>query len=319
MLTRLQTEPTVSAGDEGSSHPWFPRLLIAFAVLLSAGLLYRALARYDPGELFDSIRSVDRSQLFMAIGWAAASYLCLTLNDFLALRYVGKPLPYRYAALTSFVALAFGHNVGFAALSSGAIRYRFYSVKGLGSEDLAKIIVFCGTTIFLGMFVLGDTALLLRPEFGETMTGLSQPAVIGVGIGLLAFPLAYLVLAWCWRTPKKLFRWSIEMPGVGLAFAQLAVGTMNFMFVAACLYSVMSSVADVGYVEVLAAFVIANTATIVTHTPGGLGVIEVVVTLLLRRPDLVGAVLVFRFAYYLLPLAVGAIVFALAEAQRRRA
>lgn len=34
---------------------------------------------------------------------------------------------YPRAALASFTSLAIGHNVGVAALSSGAVRYRFYS------------------------------------------------------------------------------------------------------------------------------------------------------------------------------------------------
>ena len=62
---------------------------------------------------------------------------------------------------------------------------------------------------------------------------------------------------------------------------------------------------------------LANTATILTHTPGGLGVIETVVLLVLKRPDLIGAVLLFRFVYFLLPLCLGAAVFAIAELRWR--
>ena len=256
-------------------------------------------------------------RLFVAIGWASASYLCLTLNDWLALRYVGRPLPYPYAALTSFVALAFGHNIGFAALSSGAIRYRFYSRQGLSGEALVKIIVFCGTTIFLGMFLLGDLALLLRPDFAQRMTGLSREATYWLGGALLVLPIGYLGIACLPRRAYRIFRWSVEIPDIGIALAQIVVGCLNFTFVAACLHAVVSAIAEVGYFEVLAAFVIANAATIVTHAPGGLGVIETVVMLLLRRPELIGAVLVFRFVYYLLPLGLGAISLALAEARWR--
>lgn len=302
----------------GHWRPWLSRLLIALAILLSAGLLYRTLSNYDVDELTASVTSVPLSSLFAAIGWAAASYLCLTINDWLALRFVGKPQPYPYAALTSFVALGFGHNIGFAALSSGAIRYRFYSRKGLGAEAVAKIIVFCGVTIFLGMFVLGDLALLFRPDFAEIMTGLSGQAVYLIGGALLSVPLIYLGLAATMRRPLKFRHWSVEMPPPVFAAAQIAVGTVNFTFVAACLYAIVSPIAEVGYFEVLAAFVIANTATIITHAPGGLGVMETVVLLLLRRPELIGAILVFRFVYYLLPLALATILFALSEIHWRR-
>src|SRR5690606_1118282 len=45
--------------------------------------------------------------------FAAASYLCLTGFDALAVRYAGRPLPYRRVALASFVSLTIGHNIGF--------------------------------------------------------------------------------------------------------------------------------------------------------------------------------------------------------------
>ena len=298
---------------------WLSQALIGAAVLLSAVLLYRTLSGYDFDDLVESVRSVPSSSLLAALSWAAASYFCLTFNDWIALRYVDRPLSYRSAAMTSFIALSFGHNVGFAALSSGAIRYHFYSRRGLDGGEVAKLIVFCGTTIFLGMFVLGAFALLFRPDFGETMSGLSRGTFLAIGSGLLVAPLAFLLLAFRLHGPHQFIRWQLEIPRPPTAVAQIAIGTVNFLLVAACLHATVSASADVGYVEVLAAFIIANTVTIITHTPGGLGVIETVILLLLRRPELIGAVLIFRFVYYLVPLGLGSLLFAYVELHHRRA
>ena len=131
----MQSNQNPSAGIAGGarhrsnrrSHParlWLTRSLILGAALLSTVLLYRTLRQYNLAELLESVRAISLWRLLQAVGWAAASYLCLTFNDWLALRYARKPLPYRTAALTSFVALSFGHNIGFAALSSGAIPTR---------------------------------------------------------------------------------------------------------------------------------------------------------------------------------------------------
>lgn len=60
-------------------------------------------------------------------------------------------------------------------------------------------------------------------------------------------------------------------------------------------------------------YVIANTASLISHVPGGLGVIEIVVTLFLPDATLIGAFLVFRFVYFLVPLILGASLFAIAE------
>jgi len=304
------------------SHPtkprvWWARLVIVLALAISSFLLYQTLTQYDLGELVQSVRSVPVSSLLAAVGWAAASYVCLTANDWLAVRFAGHPLPYRQAALTSFVALSFGHNIGFAALSSGAIRYRFYAKAGLGMADVAKVIVFCGCTIFLGMFILGVVALVARPDFAEQLTGIPQGDVRAIGIGLAAVPCAYLTASALLRRPLRFFGRLFEMPSPYLVLGQLAVGTVNFLFVAACLDATVSAMSDVQYFEVLSAFILANTATILTHTPGGLGVIETVVLLVLQRPDLIGAVLLFRFVYFLLPLCLGAALFAVVELRWR--
>ena len=120
-------------------------LIAAAAIGLAAFLLYRTLSRYSLDQLVEAVSAVPVPRLLGAAGFAAASYLCLTCFDYLALRYVGKPLPYPKAALASFTALSLGHNIGLAALSSGAVRYRFYSRWGLSTGEVAKVIVFCGS------------------------------------------------------------------------------------------------------------------------------------------------------------------------------
>src|SRR5690606_20540795 len=102
---------------------------------------------------------IPAANIALAFAFAACSYLCLTVFDFLALRYAGKPLSYPRAALASFTSLAIGHNVGVAALSSGAVRYRFYSRWGLDAEEIAKLIVFCAVTVSLGLVTLAGLCL----------------------------------------------------------------------------------------------------------------------------------------------------------------
>jgi uncharacterized membrane protein YbhN (UPF0104 family) len=307
-----------SVRDRGTAtKAWLAKLVVVGAIAISAVLLFRTLSNYGFADIVQSVRSVPAASLLIAVGWAAASYGCLTMNDWLAVRYAGRPLPYRQTALASFVALAFGHNIGFAALSSGAIRYRFYSKAGLGMAELAKVIVFCGCTIFLGLFILGVTTLLARPDLAEKMTGFSTAEVRAIGGALAIVPFAYLVASVLLRRPFQVFGRSFQMPSPSLALGQMAVGTVNFLFVAACLDATVSAISNVQYFEVLSAYILANTATVVTHTPGGLGVIETVILMVLQRPDAIGAVLLFRLVYFLLPLCLGAVLFAVFELRWR--
>lgn len=291
---------------------WAPWITLAVVVVILF-MLSRALSHYDFDDVMQSVRSADLGRLSLAIAFAAGSYLTLTLFDTLAVRYVGRKLPYRCTALASFTGLSIGHTVGLAALSSGAVRYRFYSRWGLSAQDIGKLIVFCGLTVGLGLVTLAGLAWTVRPTIAAELTGLPQWAVHAVGLGCLALSMSWVVLAAVRRAPLRVFRWKIKLPSLPIAAAQIAVGTLNFALVSASLYACILSVAEIGYVEVAASYVIANTAGIVSHVPGGLGVIEMVVTYLLPQTHILGAVLLFRAVYYLLPLPLGLLSFLAAE------
>jgi uncharacterized membrane protein YbhN (UPF0104 family) len=289
--------------------PWIT-LAISAAILF---MLSRVLRQYDFAEVLRALVSVDRSRLALAIACVAGSYFSLTLFDTLAVRYVRHALPYRRTAIASFTGLSIGHNVGLAALSSGAIRYRFYSRWGLSAMEIAKVIVFCALTVALGLLTLGGLAWTLRPRIAADLTGLPLPAVYVIGITCLVLSATWLVLAAGARRPIRIRRWALSIPPLRLAAAQIVVGTMNFAFVTAALHQCILTVAEARFVEVAAVYVIGNSAAIASHVPGGLGVIEGVVMYLLPQANLLSAVILFRAVYYLLPLPLGAVCFLAAE------
>jgi uncharacterized membrane protein YbhN (UPF0104 family) len=64
--------------------------------------------------------------------------------------------------------------------------------------------------------------------------------------------------------------------------------------------------------------VIANVTSLISHVPGGLGVIEAVVRYLLPGTNVIGALIAFRAVYFLLPLMLGGLLFALTELLLKR-
>lgn len=77
------------------------------------------------------------------------------------------------------------------------------------------------------------------------------------------------------------------------------------------------------YPTVLGVMLLGAVAGVVTHVPANLGVLEAVVVFALsaRLPahELLAAVLAYRAAYYLLPLALALLAYGLSEAAARRA
>jgi glycosyltransferase 2 family protein len=316
MLEKVGSHAQTAHGSERSnSRAWsaISTALALSAVLLGSFLLYRTLSRYEFSEIVASIRAVSPLRLAAACAFAAGSYLCLTGFDFLALRYAGRPLPYRQAALASFTGLSLGHNIGFAALSTGAIRYRFYSRWGLSAYEVAKVILFCGVTVGLGLATLGGLAVLLQPALAATIMGLQPAAAVGLGVLCLAVPTAYLGAAAAGWGRLSFRRWSLDMPPLRLAALQVLLGTLNFSLVAGCLHQTLSAISEVPYPAAATVYAIANTAALVSHVPGGLGVIEATVLFLLPDRSSIAAVLIFRFVYFLVPLCFGLVAFVLSE------
>lgn len=281
---------------------------------LFAWFLWRQWQEIDVGEVVSSARAIPLFNLLAAGGFAALSYLCLTGFDFMAVRYAGKPLPYHKVAVASFVSLSIGHNIGIAALSSGAIRYRFYSRLGLSEGDVGRVILFCGVTVGIGLLVLAGLAAVLNPSLAGEILRLDSPAlVVGLGLACLVLVAAYVAMAAFVRRPVHLRRWRLQMPRLRLALGQVVLGPLNFACVAGCLYWCVTALGDVGYLGVATAYVIGNLAALVSHVPGGLGVLEGVVMVLLPGSSVIGGLLVFRAVYFFVPLAIGAPLFGLIE------
>jgi glycosyltransferase 2 family protein len=310
--------PKAKQTEKKGWRRWVAPLIALTLVALAAFLLFRTLSQYRVEEITEALATISGRHFALMIACAAASYLSLTCFDWLALRYVGLKLAYPKVALASFCSLSLGHNIGFAALSSGAIRYRFYTRWGASAADIAKIIVFCGLTVGLGLMILGGLATLVRYDLASRVTGLPQGGCIALGIACLAAALGYLVLSAWWKRPFRVSRWTVEIPPLLLALAQVVVGPVNFAFVAACLYHALAAAGDVAYLEVAAVYVIANVTSLISHVPGGLGVIETVVRYLLPDAKVIGALVAFRAVYFLLPLMLGGPLFGLTELVLKR-
>ncbi|EJT02204.1 lysylphosphatidylglycerol synthase domain-containing protein [Rhizobium sp. CCGE 510] len=292
--------------------------LLVAALCLAVFLLYRIFQQYSLEQIVQSVRSIPLSNFCVALLFAAASYLCLGCFDLLAIRSLGKSLPYPKIALASFISLSLGHNIGFAGLSSGAFRYRYYSRWGLTTEDVAKIILFCGVTVGLGLITLGGLAMIVNPGDAGRLLRLDPARVRIFGLLALIVPVVYAGLAFFIRGKLRLWRWSFQLPRFSVAVAQVGVGTINFVFVSACLHQMLSAFGDVAFFRSVTAYVLANSAILVTHVPGGLGVLEATVSYAVPKEASIGALIAFRCVYFFIPLALGATLLAISEVVFRR-
>jgi phosphatidylglycerol lysyltransferase len=293
------------------------------ALLVFAGVAYvlhRELAHLQVRDVLGQFRSIGRADIVTALAFTAASYLLLGCYDLLALRYLGKRLSYARVAFTSFIASAFGYNLGLAAFTGAAVRLRLYSSAGLTALDVAAISGFGTLSIALGLFAIAGVSFVTAPERAATALHLYRPLAVALGAALLAVVAGYL--SWCLfaRRPLEIRGWALRAPHPGIAFAQTTISIIDMGLAAAVLWWLLPEAADVDFLTFAGAFAVAVAAGALSHVPGGLGVFETVMILMMPHvpaSSLLGSMLAYRAIYYLAPLFVAAALFAIEELRTR--
>ncbi|MGE5506031.1 MAG: lysylphosphatidylglycerol synthase domain-containing protein [Actinomycetota bacterium] len=312
-LLRLLRRPDVARGAGA--------LFSAVVFALALWVLHRAIGRFDVRAVVSAAASYPAATLVGALGMAAASYAVLTGFDGLAVRHIGRPMPPGWTALISFVSHAVSHNAGFAVLTGGSVRLRMYSTFGLGVGEVASVIAFAGLTFALGTIVLAGGAFILEGDKVARLLHLPAGAVIGVGWAATLVLAAYLAWTALAGRPLAVGGWRFATPSLGVSLLQITIAAADLALVAGALYLLLPLGKGVSYPAFVGLYVVATLAGIVSHVPGGLGVFEGALVLMLpqlQSDAVLAALLVFRVFYNLLPLLLAAVVLGVFELQLRR-
>jgi uncharacterized membrane protein YbhN (UPF0104 family) len=297
----------------------------AFGLVLLVVALYvmqREFRTLSVADIGRALSSIPPAQLWVAVGWTLLAYAVLTVYDRLGSVYAGHPVSYTRTSLAAFCAYTLAHNLGFAAVSGAAVRYRFYAAWGLPPLAIAKVVAFTSLTFGLGGFALGGTVLLLEPQVVPWI-GAHTPRWVmqGVGVLLWAVVLAYVTLSRLMPSFTA-FGHRIDLPGFRMACVQAGLATVDVAVTAMIFYSLLPSAEGLTFLRFLGIYVAAYTAGIAAHVPGGIGVFDGAMLVglqpFLPAAEVVGALLLFRVYYYIVPLFLAGGLFAWFEIAQRR-
>jgi phosphatidylglycerol lysyltransferase len=255
-----------------------------------------------------------------AIALTFLDYFILTGYDTLALFYIGHRLPYRKIAVASFVGYVFSHNA--TILGGSAARYRIYSGLGLSAGQVARLILFCSITFWLGFLALGGFTFVLHPQAIEHGTHLPFKTTWPIGVIFLILLATYLILTAVRKKPVIIRGWDLAIPSPGLSLCQIALASIDWAVAGSVLYVLLSNTIQMDYPEFIEIFLLAQITGLVSSVPGGLGVFEGVMLLLLSEvapaSSLIGSLLLYRVIYYLLPLGLASIILGVEEMSARK-
>jgi uncharacterized membrane protein YbhN (UPF0104 family) len=286
------------------------------AVLL-IGAVYVVQKEFRTLKIVDierALHAIPATSVAIAFACAVLSYCILTMYDRLGTIYVGQKVSYGKVAFVSFCAYALAHNLGFSTVSGAAVRYRLYSHWGLTPLQIGKVVAFCSLTFGLGGMVLGGAVLLTEPRavpfFGDS---LPVPLMYGIGAALWLVVIGYVTLARL-SGVVNLFGVAVRLPGWRMAILQVLLATADVATTSAIFYALLPAAPELTYPRLLGVYLASYTAGVVANVPGGLGVFDTAMLLglspYLAPPPIVGAIVVFRLCYYVIPLFLAGSLFA---------
>lgn len=206
-------------------------------------------------------------------------------------------------------------------LSGSAIRYRFYSAWGVSPGQIAQIIAFCNFSFWLGFFAVGGVLFILEPIAVPRLLNLPFSSVHPVGILFLAIVAIYLFWSIFGTRSLRIAGWTLPHLPIQLSLAQIIITSLDWALAAAVLYKLLPSAAPLSYAGFFGIYLLAQLAGILSNVPGGLGVFETVMLVLISPPvaakELFGALLAYRGIYYFLPLGVALLLLGGYELRQR--
>ncbi|HJT25448.1 MAG TPA: bifunctional lysylphosphatidylglycerol flippase/synthetase MprF, partial [bacterium] len=192
---------------------------------------------------------------------------------------------------------------------------------GLTAGETANVLVTCGMTFWVGFLTMGAVFFFLEPPELPSSVHLPFNSVASAGVFCVLAITAYLLSAVFVKKTIKIIKWKFPSPSIALALGQMVVGSLDWTCSGAALYLLLPP-NSLSFPSFLAIYLLAQITGFASQVPGGLGVLETVVVLLLSpilpASDVLGAMLAFRLVYYLIPFVLGLLSFTLYEINRNK-
>ena len=272
--------------------------------------LHKEISQYNFAEIRRAVAEIPGYRLLLALLFTLVNYAILSLNDGMALKYIGKKLHWGKIGFASFVSNAVSFNLGMSLLTGGSTRYGIYSAYGLNASETAKVLGFCDLTIWLGSAGILGTLLLSEPAGMIARIPFLKEWGKIPGFFLLLFVFSAALLSWSGKS-VKIRGEEISLPPLKYFFAQITISATDYLCASMVLFSLLPH-SDISIFHYTGCYVISVLLGGMSQVPGGLGVLDSTLMVTLSPwysgTEMIGALLVYRVIYYLFPLLLSAVL-----------
>lgn len=275
--------------------------------------LHTELSHMSFHDLQEAFALIPLSGVFFGLLAACANYILLSFNDMYSAWEIGVKLPHLKVGVISFVSNAIGFNLGASAISGGAVRYRLYSALGLDGTQVGHIVALNQLSMIFGPCLAGALAFFFSPDTMFSHFGWPQYARYLIAAGCALVPAAVLCAGEA-SARGHVFRIrdiKISVPRPRDLLFKFMIGFFDITTAALVLYAVLPN-HGVPILIFISAFVVSMMAGTLSQVPGGLGVFDVTLMMLLspfyHHADMFSAILLFRFIYYIIPFVCATVI-----------
>jgi uncharacterized membrane protein YbhN (UPF0104 family) len=303
------------------AQPWVRKLSVTLFFAVIAVLLTMAARRVEWREVIGVLRDYRARTLYLGGAMVTVSYLVYSTFDLFGRHFSRHHVAVGRTMLIGFISYAFTLTLT-TWVGGVAMRFRLYSRLGVAKGAIAQIFTISLLTNWIGFLLLasiaGASGFIPVPK----QWAIGADAMRVVGAALIIPVLIYL--GYCYRFPDQthvVLKQKIQLPGFGVALLQVIMGALHWATMAAAIWILLDRQVD--YIEVLGILLLSTVAVFVIHIPAGLGVIEAVFVAMLHRSighqHILAALICYRAFFYLAPLLLATIAFAVLELSARRA
>jgi phosphatidylglycerol lysyltransferase len=200
------------------------------------------------------------------------------------------------------------------------VRWRFYSSFGLANVDIAVITLLGGAAYWIGFLIVGGITVVCWPPDIASWTSPVALRAIGAAV-LVVVASAIGALLW-WKKPLSWRQWTLPPLAIAPTLELLLIACVDWLLVIGVVWVLLPPLAGVSFVRFLGCFMLSLAAGNVSQVPGGLGVLEASLLLMLgghgATPAIAGALLAYRAIYFLLPFISAMALLCAIEGMRNR-
>ncbi|MDR1418262.1 MAG: phosphatidylglycerol lysyltransferase domain-containing protein [Endomicrobium sp.] len=294
---------------------WIKFFLLPIGFLIFVGaliLLHNQLKNLSYIDIINALKAIPFLKIFLTMLFTLSYYIILGGYDIVAFKYINSKvyLKPKDILFTCFISNVLANNTGYSMLFGGSIRYRLYSLYNISMVDVTKVLIFSSATIWLGLLAVGGFVFTFAPVSLEGILNINlSTKTIGLFSILILF--IYVFLSTLHSHPIKIFKWSITFPNIKIVLWQILLAILDWLVASLTLYILMPN-GFVSYFVLLKVFLVTQFAVIISQVPGGIGIFETSITLLIpestSNPVVIGALLAYRAIFYFFPLLIALVL-----------